>query len=84
MRRSRRLQGLPPEFPPTIEERKEVTMDQPITIDPSVEGIPVTNPGEEYYSFENLSTSTSILVQIPSSCDSTFHFPTEVHSCTRY
>ena len=80
VRRSRKLQGLPPEFPPTKEETEEVTMDQLVTIDPSVEGIPVVESREEYSYFENPSTSSPVLVQLPSSHDSTFHFPIEGHS----
>ena len=74
MRRSHRLQGLPLEFHPTLEERQGVTMDQPSTTDPFVEGIPIVESGDEHSSFEN--PSTLVLVQLPSSDDSTFHFPT--------
>ena len=38
MRRSQRLQGLPSEFPPTMEEIQGVAMDQFVIIDPSMEG----------------------------------------------
>ena len=37
--RSHILQGLPPKFPPTMEERQGVTMDHPVTTYPSVEGV---------------------------------------------
>ena len=52
-------------------------MDQLVTTDPHVEGIPVTQSKEEYASFENPSTPTLVVVQWPSSHDSTFHFPME-------
>ena len=49
-------------------------MDQPVMIDPHVEGIMAVESGEDYSSFENLSTPTLVLVQHPYLCDSTFHF----------
>ena len=75
-----RLQGLPPKYRPTKERREGETMDQPITTDPHIEGIPVTKSGEDYSSFENPSTPTPVVVQQPSSCDSIFHFPLEGYS----
>ena len=59
-----------------MEERQGVTMDQLSTTDPSMEGIPVVESGEEYSFLENLYSSTSVLEQLPPSHDSTFHFPT--------
>ena len=55
-------------------------MDQPVTIDPFVEGVPVVESGEEYSSLENMSASTPVLAQLPPSHDSSFHFSTEGHS----
>ena len=46
MRISHKLQGLTPEFPPTMEERQGVTMDHPTTTDPFVEGVPIVESGE--------------------------------------
>ena len=45
MRRSPRLQGLPPEVPPTAEEREGVNIDRPVKTDPSIEGIMVNESG---------------------------------------
>ena len=78
------MQGFPPKFPPTMEERQGVTMDQPVTIDTSLEGVPVIESEEEYSSLENLSASTSILAQLPPSQYSTFHIPIEGHSGAQY
>ena len=78
------MQGFPPEHPPIGEGRKGETMDQPITIDPHVEGIPVTGSGEEYSSFEIPFTPTSKVVKQPSSRDSTFQFPVEGYSGAQY
>ena len=84
MRRYHRLRGFPPEHPPTGEGRKGETMDQPVTVDPHVEGIPVIESGEEYSSFESPSTPTSKVVKQPSSRDSTFQFPVEGYSGAQY
>ena len=46
VRRSHRLQGLPPEFPPTIEERQGVTTNKPATAYPSLEGVPIVESRE--------------------------------------
>ena len=76
MRRSHRLQGLPPNFPPSMEERERETMDQPAMTDSHVEGIDlVTKSGKEISSFE--SPSTVVVVQQPSVEDTTFCFLTE-------
>ena len=75
------MQGLPPEFPPTMEEIQGLTVDQPTTTDPSMEGVPIIESGEQYSSTKNPPTYTPILVQLPPSHDSTFHFSMEVHSC---
>ena len=55
-------------------------MTQPITVDPHVEGIPVTESKEYYSSFKNPPTPTQVVVQQPSSCDSTFHFELKWYS----
>ena len=67
-----------------MEEREGVTMDQPITANPYVKGIPTIESREEYSSFDNLSTSTLVLVQFPPSHDSTFHSSTEGHFGAQY
>ena len=61
------MQDFPPEFPPSAEERQGVAMNHPIATEPSVEGIPIIDSGEEYSSFEDPCTSTSVLVKLPSS-----------------
>ena len=83
MRRSCSLQVLPPRHSPAREGREWETMDQPVTTDPHAEGIIVTEFGEDYASFKNPSTPTLIVVELPSSHDSTFHFLMEGHSHAR-
>ena len=73
------IYGLPPEFPPTMEEIQGVTMDQPVTTDPSMEGVSVVKSAEKYSSLENPFASTLVVSQLPPSHDSTFHFHTEGH-----
>ena len=74
MRRSHRLQGLPPNSPPIVEGNEGETMDQPAIADSHVEGVPVTETREEFSSYDN-----PLLVQQPSTEDTTFHFPMEGH-----
>ena len=56
-------------------ERERETIDQPNIVDSHVEGILVTESGEEIYSFEN--PSTPVVVQKPSAEDTNFHFQME-------
>ena len=77
MRRSCTLHGLPPEDPPSKEGREGETMDQPVTVDPHIEGIPVIVYVGKYSSFENPSTPTLVVVQQPSSHESSLQFHTE-------
>ena len=63
-----------------MEERQGVTTYQPTTTNPSVEGVPIIELGEEYSSIKNPPTSTPVLVQLPPSHDSTFNFPTKGYS----
>ena len=67
-----------------MEERQGVTMDHPVTTDPSVVSVSVVESREEYSSLENPPTSTSVLAQFPPSHDSTFHFSTEGHFGAQY
>ena len=56
-----------------------MTTDQPATTNPSMEGVPIVESVEECSSIENPPTSTPVLVQLPPSHDSTFHFSMEGH-----
>ena len=72
VRRSHRLHGLPPDFPPTMEGNEGETMEQPATSNYHVEGVPVNEMREEFSSYDN-----PLLVQQPSTEDISFLFPTE-------
>ena len=58
-----------------MEEIEKKTMDQPVTTNSHVEGVMVTESGEEISSFEN--PSTPMIVQQPSVEDTTFCFQKE-------
>ena len=53
LRRSHRVQGLPPYFPPIVEESTMKSMDQPITTDSHVERDLVMKDEEEFTSDDN-------------------------------
>ena len=53
LRRSRRVQGLPPNLPPIVGEIPMETIDQGATTDSHVEGNPVVEVGEEFTTYDN-------------------------------
>ena len=67
LRRSKRSQGLPPNFPPAIGEGPMEATDQGAATDSHVGGIPVSKSGEKITSYINP------LVQQSPATDTSFH-----------
>ena len=70
---SRRLQGLSPDFPPTVEGQEGVTMEQPASTNVPI-GTSLASETREYFTIY-----TNPLVQLPPAADAYVNSPLEGH-----
>ena len=70
-RQSRRLQGLPPDSPPTVEGQEGVTMEQAASANVPI-GTTLANETREYF-----TVYMNPLVQLPPAADASVHSPLE-------
>ena len=72
-RQYRRLQGLPPNSPPTVEGQEGVNMEQPASTNVPI-GTALVSETRDYFSI-----CTNPLVQLPPAADASVHLSLEGH-----